>query len=85
MPFDATFIQATKEYNTFEAPVPAYCFRRSLTAEGDTAATLRVAVCGFYDLWLNGEKITRGYLAPYISDPDHLVYADEYEIRLQGV
>lgn len=43
-----------------------------------------MAVCGFYDLWLNGEKITRGYLAPYISNPDDLVYADEYKLTLQA-
>ncbi|MBE6651970.1 MAG: hypothetical protein E7610_00975 [Ruminococcaceae bacterium] len=77
-----TFITATREYNTFDTPVPAYCFRRSVTAEGEVTATLRVAVCGFYDLYLNGEKITKGYLAPYISNPDDLVYADEYEITL---
>ena len=81
---DATFIQATREYNTFDTPVPAYCFRRSLTVGEDTAVTLRVAVCGFYDLWLNGEKITKGYLAPYISNPDDLVYADEYAVTLKA-
>lgn len=81
---DATFVQATIEYNDFDAPVPAYCFRRSLTVETETTATLRVAVCGFYDLWLNGEKITRGYLAPYISDPDHWIYADEYAVCLNA-
>ena len=49
MLFDATFMQATREFNTFEVPVPAYYFRRSLTVETDVTATLRVAVCGFYD------------------------------------
>lgn len=81
---NAKFIQATREFNTFDAPVPAPCFRRSLTVYSDTAVTLRVAVCGFYDLWLNGEKITRGYLAPYISNTDELVYADEYKLTLRA-
>jgi alpha-L-rhamnosidase len=80
----AKFIQATKEFNTFDTAVPAYCFRRALTVETAAKATLRVAVCGFYDLWLNGEKLTKGYLAPYISNPNHLVYADEYEIQLSA-
>ena len=55
---NAKFLQATKEYNTFDAPVPAYYFRRSLTVEASGICTITVAVCGFYDLFFNGEKIT---------------------------
>jgi urease accessory protein len=48
----------------------------------DRNVVIRLAVCGFYDLYLNGEKITKGYLAPYISNPEYLVYADEYAVTL---
>ena len=35
---------------------------------------------GFYDLFINGTKITKGYLAPYISNTDHIVYYDTYDV-----
>lgn len=31
--------------------------------------TVRVAACGFYELFFNGERITRGLLSPYIATP----------------
>ena len=31
-------------------------------------------------MFINGEKITKGYLAPYISNTDHIIYFDEYDI-----
>lgn len=78
-----SFIKATEEYNTLDRAVPAHYFRRSVTLREATAATLRIAVCGFYELYLNGERITRGYLSPYISNTDHLIYYDEYEVTLR--
>ena len=75
------FIKATHEYNTFDTPVPAYCFRRAFSAEGGKRLTLTVAVCGFYELYWNGQRITRGLLSPYISNPEYYVYADEYEVE----
>ena len=75
-----SFIRATVEYNTFEAPVPAYYFRGGWTAESQSPVTIRVAACGFYELFFNGERITRGLLSPYISNPDHYVYYDEYTV-----
>ena len=83
MSFGQTYICATTTYNTFENHVPAYCFRREVTVSEETAATLRVAVCGIYELYLNGRRLTRGLLSPYLSNPEDLVYYDEYEITLQ--
>ena len=76
------FIKATNEFNTFEAPVPAYYFRRSFNSDSAKKAKLSLAVCGFYQLYFNGRKLEKGFLAPYISNPDHYVYCDEYEITL---
>ena len=76
------FIKATEEFNTFENPVPAYYFRKTYVAKEEVTVTLTIAVCGFYELYFNGKKITRGLLSPYISNPDHYIYADEYEITL---
>ncbi len=76
------FIKATSVYNTLENPVPAYYFRRAFCSDVAGAVKISIAVCGFYELYLNGEKITRGFLSPYISNPDDLVYYDEYEVEL---
>ena len=82
MSFGQTYIRVTAAYNTFEAHVPAYCFRREFPVTETTVATLRVAVCGIYELYLDGRRLTRGLLSPYLSNPEDLVYYDEYEITL---
>lgn len=84
MSFGQTYICATTAYNTFENHVPAYCFRREVTVSDETPATLKVAVCGIYELYLNGQRLTRGLLSPYLSNPEDLVYYDEYQITLQA-
>ena len=76
------FIKATEEYNTFDAHVPAYYFRRVLSSDKTASAKLTIAVCGVYELWFNGKHITRGLLSPYFSNPNHFVYADEYDVTL---
>ena len=76
------FIKATEEYNTFEKNVPAYYFRRTFAAERECAATITVAVCGFYELYFNGTNITKGLLSPYISNTNDYIYYDEYDITL---
>lgn len=78
------FICATKEYNTFEAPVPAYYFRKSFSWERSGAATLKIAVCGFYELYFNGQRITKGLLSPYISNTDDYIYYDVYDLQPQA-
>ena len=76
------FIAATKEYNTFDSPVPAYFFRKTISAETAVTCTLTVAVCGFYEVFWNGRRITKGLLSPYVSNPDDYVYADEYAVTV---
>lgn len=75
------FICATEEYNTFEAPVPAHYFRKAFQWEDDGKATLKIAVCGFYELYFNGERITKGHLSPYISNTDDYIYYDVYTLQ----
>ncbi|MBR5459593.1 MAG: family 78 glycoside hydrolase catalytic domain, partial [Clostridia bacterium] len=55
--------------------------RKSICFEEKGTLTLTVAVCGFYELYFNGQKITKGRLAPYISNPDHIIYADSYTVE----
>ena len=76
------FIKATEEYNTFEKNVPAYYFRKEFVSEKEKTVKITVAVCGFYEIYLNGEKITRGFLSPYISNTDDYIYCDEYSVEL---
>ncbi len=73
-----TFLKATEEFNDFETPVPAPYFRKSFQGNGKTVK-ITVAVCGFYELWFNGKKITKGFLSPYISNTNDYIYCDEYE------
>lgn len=76
------FITATKEYNTLEKSVPAPYIRKSFFCEEQANAKLQIAVCGFYELFINGERKTKGFLAPYVSNTDDYIYYDEYEILL---
>ena len=77
------FICATQEYNTFEHPVPAYYFRKSFQWNESGSATLKIAVCGFYELFFNGQRITKGLLSPYISNLDDHIYYDVYNLQPQ--
>lgn len=75
------FFSATKQYTTFREHVAAPLFRKSFLLETvPQTASLKISGLGFYDLFLNGAKITKGLLAPYISNPDDVVYYDCYEI-----
>ncbi|MBR3978126.1 MAG: family 78 glycoside hydrolase catalytic domain [Oscillospiraceae bacterium] len=74
------FVCASNEAATFENPVPAPIFRKSFFADLADAATLTVGCTGFYDLFLNGEKITAGYLMPYIANPDDVVFYNHYDL-----
>ncbi len=77
------FISATTEYNTLEKAVPAPYLRKTFICD-EGKGNLKIAACGFYELYLNGERITKGYLAPYISNTDDYIYYDEYEVKLQN-
>ncbi len=75
------FIQAGNAACSFEQHVPAPCFRRAfdLPFRADDSK-IRICGLGFYRLFVNGKEITRGHMSPYISNPDHVVYVDEYAV-----
>lgn len=76
-----TFIKATNEYCTLEKNVPAPYFRHNFELKSELAcATLYITGLGFYEAHINGKDITKGILAPYISNPEHYVYYDKYNI-----
>ena len=78
------FIKATEEYSTLEKHVPAPYLRRKFDLDfvPDTA---KISICGlgFYRLFINGKDITKGHLAPYISNPDDICYYDTYDVSEQ--
>lgn len=43
-------------------------------------AAIKIAAVGFYRLFLNGKELTKGFFAPYISNPNDYVYYDEYDV-----
>ena len=79
--FPKQFFCATKEYSTYEKHIPAPIFRKSFTLEAMAEdAEILISGLGFYDLFINGKKITKGHLAPYISNTDDLVYFNHYDL-----
>lgn len=81
MKFSTAFISATKEYCEFLNFVPAPYIRKSFDIDFvPEKAEMLVTGLGFYEFWLNGERLTRGCLAPYISNPNDLIYYDRYDL-----
>lgn len=75
------FIKAKNEYSTREKHIPAPFLRKTFVASSEIkSANLRICALGFYSLYINAKDITKGFLAPYISNPDHICYYDEYDI-----
>ena len=75
-----SFYRATNERNTYEKHVPAPYLRTEIRTEPGCRYALNVTGLGFYELYLNGDNITKGLLAPYISNPNDIVYFDTYDI-----
>ena len=79
--FSKRFYAATREFTTIARNIPAPYLRRSFTLDAPAdAASLTVCGLGFYELFVNGQKITKGHMAPYISNPDDILYYDSYDI-----
>ena len=81
MDFPMNFIAATTEYSTLTKYVPAPYLRKSFVLEKKPQkASVVICGLGFYELYVNGERITKGFLAPYISNPDNMIYYDAYDV-----
>ncbi len=75
------FICATYDYSTYQRFVPSPFFRKSFSVNKTVSkCTVTIGGLGFYDVFINGQKITKGIIAPYVSNPDHIVYFDEYDV-----
>lgn len=80
MSFSNVFVSECRERSTYFRHVAAPVFRKSFTMGACGCGEVTICGLGFYDLFVNGQKITKGYLAPYVSNPDHLDYYDYYDI-----
>ena len=76
-----SFVCAGLRRAEWTKPVSAPDLRRrfSLT-EIPREAALTVCGLGFYELWVNGVRLTRGLLSPYITNPDDVLDYDLYDI-----
>ncbi len=78
------FVYAHKHYTTYKTAVPMPLFRKSFSlSEVKDGSFLKIAALGFYRAFVNGNEITKGLLAPYISNPYHLNYYDKYCVDSQ--
>ena len=81
MRFEKSFIAATEEYSDYNKRVPAPYIRGSFDLKKcPETAEITITALGFYDLYVNGTRITKGILAPYISNPEQVVVYDNYDI-----
>lgn len=79
--FSNKFVCATKDICTLLNHVNAPAFRHSFKLPSKPSkAEILITGLGFYDLFVNGEKVTKGFLAPYISNPDDIIYYDLYDL-----
>ena len=75
------FYTATSEYCDYKHHVPAPCIRKTFYLDKiSESAILTICGLGFYRLYINSVDITRGALAPYITNPDQLMLYDSYNI-----
>lgn len=71
------FYCANTEVCDFDHHVPAPWFRRAFSLDFvPEKAEITLTGLGFYELTVNGTPVTKGPLAPYISNPDDIIYYD---------
>ena len=75
------FIRASDRYTDGDEHISAPYIRRAFDLDFKPEyARIYITTPGFYELFVNGERITKGYLAPYISNPDDFITYDEYDV-----
>ena len=81
MKLSESFIKAGDRLCDFENHVPAPYLRKEFSLDfKPTKAEITICGLGFYELHINGKDVTKGPLAPYISNPDDICYYDNYDI-----
>lgn len=79
--FSKQFVKATQEYCTYDKPVPAPYMRRKFVLDTlPEKASVTVTCTGFYRAFINGTEITPSYFAPFITNPDSMLFYDTLDI-----
>lgn len=81
MKYSLDFYSASTEYSTFEKSIPAPYFRHEFEIGEVNSAEITICGLGYYELFINGKRITKGLLSPYISNPDDYLYYDNYDVK----
>ena len=74
------YIAKRKEYNTIERHVNAPLFKRIFDCKTNEISTIKITAVGLYRLFLNGKELNKSWFAPYLSNPDEIVFYDEYDV-----
>ena len=74
------FVCGNMNYSTLYQHVSAPYIRKAFVIPSYQTAELYICGLGFYDAYINGNQITKGKLAPYVANPDHILYYDHYDI-----
>lgn len=75
------FIKATDDLCDFYHPVAAPYFRKEFNLDFiPENAEITICGLGFYELTVNGTDITKGFMAPYVSNHNHVCYYDNYDV-----
>ena len=81
MIFSTKFVSATREKATTAQTVAAPYLRRDIIFDKVPESSV-ITVCGlgFYELYINGKRITKGKLSPYVVNPDQVLPYDTYDV-----
>lgn len=75
------FIKANNNICDFDNHIPAPYIRKCINLDFlPSKAEITICGLGFYELYVNGKNVTKGPLAPYISNTDDVCYYDNYDI-----
>lgn len=81
MKFSDKFIKANDKMSSMFDFFPAPYFRKNFQLKSKPQkAEITVCGLGLYELYINGTNITKGALAPYVSNPEDVLYYDSYDI-----
>ncbi len=81
MKFSKQYIQATEEMSGLHRCVAAPYFRKKITIRKPLdSAHFTICGLGFYRFWLNETEHTKGFLSPYIANPDDILDYDSYDL-----
>lgn len=81
MIFSDKFVGANTDLCDYDNHVPAPYLRKTFILDFvPEEAEIVLTGIGFYELYINGNRVSKGEMAPYISNPDDICYYDRFEL-----